>query len=796
MRERSAHDTAQDTWHVGASDLAQAGVRVAIVSTVAVWSYVNAGRPPLAAFSDFEYLVLPLAYLACALGLLGWSLVLERRGTTGTPLHVRRACGLVGDVAALSAYTAAGGHHALIVFPVYLMVIIGYGYRFGLAYLYFAILASCAGFGLAYPRNPAFEDQPVLVIAYCLSLVCVPGYAALLLRRHQEVLARLHEVLEARARFIANISHELRTPLHTIISSAHAGLEADGDPRQQDTALRLIAEAARHLLALVNRVLDIAAARAGALRLPIAPADLYAVVRGAVDICRPQALAKGVDCFWYVDADVPRHVMTAGAQLQEVLINLLGNAVKFTPAGHARLRLVTGHDTAGRDTLHFHITDTGPGIAPSLLGRLFQPFTLGDAGTARAQAGTGLGLAISREYVEALGGSIAIRSLEGEGTSCEVVLPLESAPEPTAPTDTLFCVVIAPRALSTSERGAFANAGFDPLCMTPTAWRERRAIAPPGAIFVHRDHLDLPGIATGALLPAGSQALLAAYGVDRDDAAILPAAFETRAATAAVVELLAVHELAASKTAPQASRIERAARPLCLLVVDDNLTNLLAAGHALRAAGHAVDCASTAEDALRRARSRAYDLALVDLHLPGTSGLEIVAAIGRLGPTPCAILTADVTAAAHDAALASGAVGVLAKPIAPAELRAAAVRLAARPAGTLVGTLFAELVADVPPGAALDELIAAFGAEARTLVAEIAEARDDAARTRRVLHRLKACAAAMGAEKLFERVTALEATDREPQTGPGDAIELGIVLERTVEAMRAAAVPHAQGEAG
>ena len=790
MVERNASEAPADDWRVGPSDIAQAQVRVGIVSGVAMWSWVRTGRPAPAAFDDYDYLMLPLAYLACAVALLLWSWLLDLRGSTGIVLGARRVCGVIADVAALSGYTALGGHHALIVFPFFLTVIIGYGYRFGLGYLYLAIATSLVGFDLAHPHNPAFAGESALVWSYHLSLVLVPGYAALLLRRHQAVLIRLREVLEARSRFIANISHELRTPLHTIISSAHAALECGGhEPLRQDTALRLVVDAARHLLGLVNRILDVAAARAGSLRLATGPADLYAIVSATVDICRPQATEKGVACHWRVDPEVPRHVVTAGPQVQEVLINLLGNALKFTSEGHALLHVTTRGDATGEDRLVFRIADTGPGIAANLLPRLFQPFTLGDAGRARTQGGTGLGLTISKDYVEALGGRMALFSREGTGTECEVELPLHAVADGDLgpPARPIACVVLAPSALSPSEHGAFAGAGFAPQWTTLESWRERPA-PPPAVMFVHRAYLSAPELATGTLVRADGGTLLIAYAVDRAAAATLPLPFQSHAGIAAIGELLAIRELVASRAAQEAARIEPATRPLRVLIVDDNLTNLLAAGHALRAAGHTVDCAASADEALRSASNRLYDVALVDLHLPGRNGLEIVTALGQLGPTACAILTADVTAGARDAALAAGAADVITKPIAPKDLRAAVARLGARDDIGLIGTLFAEVISDVPPGPAVERLIDAFAEEGRSLLAEIAAATDaDPGRVRRTLHRLKACAATMGADVLLAEVSAMEDAYLDPPGMPRSRAALALLLERTIAAMRAAA---------
>ena len=201
------------------SDLDQAFVRVAFVSAVVVWSYVNApASSPIEAL-HYKYFTLAFSYWTFSLLAYGWTyFFIQRVAPDSAALIASRIISIFADIGAISSYTAISDSFGVILFPVYLNSIIGYGYRFGVKYLYFTLAVAAVFFSIALLHNEYLRGSRELVFAYYLGMVLVPLYSASLLKKHREVLERIRDLNDARSRFIANMSHELRTPLHAIIS--------------------------------------------------------------------------------------------------------------------------------------------------------------------------------------------------------------------------------------------------------------------------------------------------------------------------------------------------------------------------------------------------------------------------------------------------------------------------------------------------------------------------------------------------------------------------------------------------
>jgi len=230
---------------------------------------------------------------------------------------------------------------------------------------------------------------------------------------------------EAKSQFLRSMSHELRTPLNAILGYAQILIERSGLEGKQKTALETIQKSGRHLLALINDVLDMSRIEAGRLDLELAPLKLPDLIAGVADFCRPQAKAKGVDLVMDVGGRLPSWVRADARRLRQVLLNLVGNAVKFTLEGEVSVR-ARYREGAG---LVLSVRDTGPGISPARMETIFQPFV--QAGTSEARAkGTGLGLSISRQLVRMMGGELSATSTLGEGATFVLELPLEETEPP------------------------------------------------------------------------------------------------------------------------------------------------------------------------------------------------------------------------------------------------------------------------------------------------------------------------------------------------------------------------------
>jgi len=227
---------------------------------------------------------------------------------------------------------------------------------------------------------------------------------------------RAEAAVEAKSEFLANMSHEIRTPLTGIIGFAGLLSEVDEMPPLAANYARRITSSGRALLAVVNDILDFSKLEAGQVELDPQPFKVAEFFEDTMAMVSPQAAAKGLDLRLEVDSDMPGALNADSARLRQVLINLLGNAIKFTDQGS--VRVTATHDAAG-DRLRIAVTDTGQGVPQDKLSRLFQRFSQVDGSVTRNHGGTGLGLSICKNLVELMGGEIRVRSVVGAGSTFE-----------------------------------------------------------------------------------------------------------------------------------------------------------------------------------------------------------------------------------------------------------------------------------------------------------------------------------------------------------------------------------------
>jgi PAS domain S-box-containing protein len=235
---------------------------------------------------------------------------------------------------------------------------------------------------------------------------------------------------QAKSVFLANMSHELRTPLNAILGFAQLLIRDRGLEANHQEQLGIINRSGEHLLALINDILEMSKIEAGGITLNPTDVDLYALLDTLEDMLRFKAQTKGVSLRFERHTAVPQYVTLDENKLRQVLINLLGNAIKFTDVGHVTLRVqtlppTTAHpsaDVSALPSLQFAVEDTGPGILPEEIELLFQPFVQAQAGQ-RAHQGTGLGLPISQKFIQMMGGEITLTSILGQGSTFEFAIP-------------------------------------------------------------------------------------------------------------------------------------------------------------------------------------------------------------------------------------------------------------------------------------------------------------------------------------------------------------------------------------
>ena len=496
----------------------------------------------------------------------------------------------------------------------------------------------------------------------------------------------------AKTRFLANMSHELRTPLNAVIGAAQLLKEGRAEAGRQAYLVDAIRSGGTKLLGQIENILDLSRIETGALELSPEDFNLVECVEAALATASVTARIKHLEMASIVDPRIAAWRHGDPMRLRQVLLNLLGNAVKFTLQGEVVLRIEPGNEPDG---LRITVTDTGIGIGQASLAHVFEPFRQADDGANRRFAGTGLGLAISRELVGAMGGHISVHSELGKGSCFELTLALPAAERPGAETALGHTVVFfEPHEASAEALAALlARIGCrGQRCRTPRQlreWMEAHAIDPVKPwLLAAVDAEETWAFLEGSIAWLDPERVIGMSTSESYEAETARERFHVprnvikpvlRAALVSRFGAVARSDAPPSRPAPLMTAQEYASRKRILVVEDDAVNQTIVCGM-LENAGYLTSTADDGASALAILSRDPFDLVLMDWQMPDMDGLEVTrrlrgGAVGGVGKVvPIVALTANAFAEDRAACLAAGMNDFLTKPVLTSALHATVAR--------------------------------------------------------------------------------------------------------------------------
>ena len=728
----------------------------------------------------------------------------------------RRLIAMVSDFSMISFAAAVGGISTGFFYPFFLWTIFGNGFRFGIRSLHAAMLVGNIGFLAVIAATGVWRDHLGMSIALSLTLLMLPLYAGKLIKKISEAREQAEQANRAKGAFLASISHELRTPLNAVIGLGDILRTQIRDPEQRHM-VRTIVDAGRTLLNLINSILDFSRIESGKMPSNVVDVDFYGELRRIETMLAVQADSKSIAFNLQVSARTPRHIRVDFGHVEQVLVNLSANAVKFTANGHVVISVDAVRQEEDQVRLRFEVADTGIGIAPEAQTRIFEAFSQADATILDRFGGTGLGLAISNQLVQLMNGQIGLTSESGKGSTFWFEVDaklLPSVAEDVLP-DLQFLTLLTQdpvlsEAVQRLDYDLTETSSVDQLLCTLEG-------APNGETspIVILDRLNRSQEAMSETVQTLRRARAQVIVVEPEAGEAADIATKRDCVTSVARPLQrkelqnAIH-LAALKARSEADDADISPPPtpdhraLSILVAEDNLTNQMVIAKILERAGHRSTLVNNGQEALDALRDGTFDLVLMDINMPVLNGLEATklhrfASIDQV-QIPIVALTADATADALARCEEAGVNAYATKPIEPKVLleiinrvTSGTIATADEPAstvpteftfsqdvaGAVIDTSKLDYLEDLGGREFLSNIVSQFSLDSRQLLSRLGDsaAKDDVREFREALHALRSSAANVGATRVFESCLSLRSITEQKLAIDGENCVRGLEEE-------------------